>query len=451
MRPPQQLVRQVNPVNNEQQEQAKALGLMLPTRSKRTTIIMIVGVISVLSAALWWWLGSSAAAPMLYKTSPAKRMDISLTVSATGRITPKDQVELSSELSGIVKEVYVDYNDKVTKGQKLALLDTSKLSSTVTQRRSSLRTANAQVSSAKASLEEAELNYSYNQKVWDNSGGKLPSQQEMDSSRVALVKAKAAVEQALANVDNAKAELDYAETDLAKSVIRSPIDGIVLSRSIEAGQTVASSLSAPTLFLLARDLKAMELIVDIDEADIGLIDVGQQAKFSVDAHAGRKFDAQISQIRLAQSSSGNAQASSSGVVSYSTVLNVNNDDLLLLPSMTAVTDVIVSSAANALVIENAALRYQPVVPSQAKAGGNSAVVGAFMPRRWGSNEKRAGTENSARDLMRERPATIWVLRDNQPQQIDIRIGISDGVFTRVVSGDLQEGDLVISDAVQVKK
>src|SRR5690554_700211 len=215
-------------------------------------------------------------------------MDLALTVSATGNVTPKDQVEVSSELSGILEDVFVDYNDKVTVGQKLAQLDISKLKATLLQRKSSLRSAQAQVKSAKANLEEAQLNHKYYQGVWKASGGKHPSQQTMDNARVSLAKAEAGLEQALASVDNAKAELEYTESDLEKSTLVSPIDGVVLSRSVEPGQTVASSFSAPTLFLLARDLKVMELIVAVDEADIGVVEVGQKATFTVDAYRGRQ-------------------------------------------------------------------------------------------------------------------------------------------------------------------
>lgn len=432
-------------MNNEQQDKAEVLGLMALPNSRRTTIIAAIVLLIAVVLIAWLFLGQDQEAKMVYKTAAAKRMDISLTVSATGNITPKDQVEVSSELSGIIEDVFVDYNDKVSIGQKLAQLDTSKLGATVTQRKSILRSANAQIKNAEANLEEAKLNYQYNQKVWQESNGKFPSQQTMDNARITLAKAEASLEQAKASVENAKAELEYAESDLVKSTIVSPIDGVVLSRAVEKGQTVASSFSAPTLFLLARDLKAMELVVDIDEADIGVIEVNQPAKFSVDAYRGREFAAEITQIRLANIAENKA---SSGVVAYSTVLTVNNDDLSLLPGMTAVADIIVASSDDTLVIENAALRYQPAnADQQAKAEGRG-VMGALMPPRWTRPGKKAGEESAISDKMRERPATIWVLRNKQPQQVDVVLGISDGRFTEVVRGDLQEGDEVISDAVQ---
>lgn len=443
-------------MNNEQQAKAKLLGLIPEKTHSRVVWIVLALLIAVSAAGIWWYLESKKDIPMVYKTAPVKRMDLALTVSATGKVSPKDQVEVSSELSGILEDVFVDYNDHVKAGQKLAQLDTSKLSATVLQRKSILRSSQAQVKTARANLEEAQLNYQYMQNVWKSSDGKFPSQQNMDNARITLTKAEASLEQALASVDNAKAELEYAESDLVKSSIVSPIDGVVLSRSAEKGQTVASSLSAPTLFLLARDLKAMELLVDIDEADIGVIKVGQKATFTVDAHRGRTFEAEITQIRLATISSSSSAATSS-VVSYQTVLNVNNDELLLLPSMTAVTDIAVVSADNALVIDNAALRYKPNAGANKAAAGPAAqggLAGAFMPRRMpgmgGASGKRAGEENNARDQIRGRPATIYVLRNNQAVPVEVQIGISNGAYTQVISGDIKEGDLIISDAVQVR-
>ncbi len=236
-----------------------------------------------------------------------------------------------------------------------------------------------------------------------------------------------------------------------KATLVSPIDGIVLSKDVEAGQTIASSYSAPTLFLLARDLKDMELHVDIDEADIALIKTGQKASFTVDAWSKRKFHAEIIQIRLASTDS----STSSGVVSYETILKVNNNDLALLPSMTAVTDIAVKSAENVLTIASAALRYKPESAGgendgDERAGKPGGIFSSLMPGpRRQSRKKTAGEENSTNDALQQRHATIWVLRDNQPQAVDVVTGITDGLRTEIISGDLQEGDEIIIDAVKV--
>lgn len=449
-------------MNNEQTQRAQQLGLMAPGhgRFKRWLLVLLV-IATGLAVALWFWLRPQESS-LLYKTAPAQRMDISLKVSATGQISPKDQVEVSSELSGIVSGVYVDFNDSVKQGQLLAELDISKLNATVLQKQSSLRSAQAQVTTARANLEEAQLNYNNYQDVWKSSNGKHPSRQTMDNTRIALQKAKASLEQALASVENAKADLEYAETDREKSKIVSPIDGIVLSRSIEVGQTVASSLSAPTLFLLARDLRDMELLVNIDEADIGQIREGQSASFTVDAYPGRRFNATVVQIRLASSASGSSGTSS--VVSYQTVLKVDNKDLLLLPGMTAVTDIQVQSAADTLAVENAALRYRPASTDDNTAPASrtpqqGGIMGALTPQRRppgmgrgeGRGERRSGdTATGNRPAGERRQAVVHVLRDNQPIAVTLTTGISNGTHTQVVSGELQEGDLVISDAVQVR-
>lgn len=437
-------------MNNEQQAKANALGLIINKGMSRRRWL-VIGVITVLLViGLWWWLGANKEVDRIYKTALVKRMDLALTVSATGNVTPKDQVEVSSELSGILENVFVDYNDKVSAGQKLAQLDVSKLKATLLQRQSKLRSAKAQVKSAQANLEEAQLNQEYYQGVWKASAGKHPSQQTLDNTRVNLAKAEANLEQALASVDNAKAELEYTESDLEKSTLVSPIDGVVLSRSVEPGQTVASSFSAPTLFLLARDLKAMELIVAVDEADIGVVEVGQKATFTVDAYRGRQFTAEITQIRLAKPGDGE-DASSSGVVSYNTVLSVDNDDLALLPGMTAVSEIAVASAKDTLAIENAALRYQPAANNKAQAEQSRGIAGALIPRFRRSNNKQAGQEKDVSEQLNLRDASIWVLRNNKPQEVPVKIGISNGIHTQVVSEQLQEGDEVISDAVIVKK
>lgn len=437
-------------MNNEQQAKAKNLGLIISNTSSRKRWLIITVIAVLLIAGMWWWLDANKEVDVLYKTAAVKRMDLALTVSATGNVTPKDQVEVSSELSGILEDVFVDYNDKVTVGQKLAQLDISKLRATLLQRKSSLRSAQAQVKSAKANLEEAQLNHKYYQGVWKASGGKHPSQQTMDNARVSLAKAEAGLEQALASVDNAKAELEYTESDLEKSTLVSPIDGVVLSRSVEPGQTVASSFSAPTLFLLARDLKVMELIVAVDEADIGVVEVGQKATFTVDAYRGRQFEAEITQIRLAKPGD-KESASTSSVVSYSTVLSVDNDDLALLPGMTAVSEIAVASANNTLAIENAALRYQPTAGNKAQAEQSRGIAGALIPRFRRTSTKKAGEETVVSEQMNLRDATIWVLRNNKPVEIAVKVGISNGIHTQVVSDDLQEGELVISDAVVIQK
>lgn len=437
-------------MNKSEQQQAQELGLISEEKSHRGWWIGgAVALVVVAGLLVYWLLPGDPQANQVFKTDPVTRSDLAVTVTATGSVEPKDEVEVSSELSGIVAEVLVDYNDHVKKGQALARLDTTTLQAAVVEKKSSLKSAKASVAQAKAALEEAKLDYQHYQKVWDLSAGKHPSQQTLDSARIAVTKASASVDVAEAAVEKAQADLDTAQTDLVKATLVSPIDGVVLSKDVEPGQTIASSYSAPTLFLLARDLKNMELHVDIDEADIALIKTGQKATFTVDAWSGRQFTAEITQIRLASTDS----SSDSSVVSYETILKVNNDDLALLPSMTAVTDIAVKSASQVLTIASAALRYKPDVAAagdQAAGSRSGGIFGGLMPGpRRQSQKKSAGEDNNVNGSLEGQSATIWVLRDNRPQPVDVHTGISDGLRTEIISGDLQEGDQIIIDAVQV--
>ena len=480
------------------------LGLNQPRQSRWIWLVLVV--LLLIAAALWWWLaGSKSSTRTEYKTDAASRSNLVVTVAANGNIEPRDQVEVSSELSGIVDEVLVDFNDKVSKGQLLARLNTRTLQAEVVTRQNNLVSARASVEQSAASLEEAQLTFNDYQTVYKLSNGTHPSRQTYDSARIAVTKAKADLASAKASVAVAEAELESARYDLSKASIVSPIDGVVLARDIEPGQTVASSLSAPTLFIIARDLRDMELHVDIDEADIGLIKQGQTASFTVDAWPDKTFSASIEQIRLAST-----EESDSSVVSYETVLAVKNDDLLLLPLMTAITDITVQQADNALTIATAALRFEPDMammeanrpprpdgapdggPQADTNGGKSAgsstnksansesggllssLTGGNRGMRMGpppgaggpggsgkSDNKGSGDSGSGGSGMAGSltggHAMIWVLRDNkdgkgaQPRPVPIETGISDGLRTEVKSGALQEGDLVITDAVEVSQ
>lgn len=442
-------------MNQNELNKAAELGLIsAPKSRKKIWLAGAVVAVVVLGAGIYALLPGDPQANQVFKTDAVKRSNLAVTVTATGSVEPKDEVEVSSELSGIMSEVYVDYNDHVKKGQALAKLDTTTLEATVLEKKSTLKSSRASVAQAEAELEEAQLDYQHYQKVWELSSGKHPSQQTLDSARIAVTKNKAAVQVAEAAVEKAQADLESAETDLVKATLVSPIDGVVLSKDVEPGQTIASSYSAPTLFLLARDLKNMELHVDIDEADIALIKAGQKASFTVDAWDARKFDAEITQIRLASTDDDDSDTT---VVSYETILKVDNDDLALLPSMTAVTDIAVKSADNVLTIASAALRYQPDLPGAPGDKEASDRPGGLFsglmpgPRRQSQNQKKTTDDsNSVNGSLDGTKATIWVLRNNRPEPVDVITGISDGLRTEITSGDLQEGDLIIIDAVKVE-
>ena len=375
-----------------------------------------------------------------YVTQDVTTGDLTVTVTATGNLEPVNQVDIGSELSGTIRSVAVDVNDTVKAGQVLTKLDTVRLEAQVLQAQSSLASAQARVLQSVAGLKEARANLARLQKVRELSGNKLPSQQDMDVGESAVAQGEGEEAAARASVAQAQANLDAVKTDLSKTDIKSPINGIVLVRSVEPGQTVAASLQAPVLFTLAEDLKKMELHVAVDEADIGSVEVGQAASFTVDAFPNRQFHAKITRVDFASnntqkstsSTSGQGSATSAtstGVVTYETVLEVDNSDLLLRPGMTATAEIVTTNIEGATLVPNAALRFTPTgvdVPgaqpnAQQSRGALSALM-PQMPRRMFGGQQRGGG----------RVGRIWVLEDGKPAMAIFRPGATDGRMTQVL-------------------
>ncbi len=387
-----------------------------------------------------------------YVTQEVTKGDLTVTVTATGNLEPRNQVDIGSELSGTIRSVAVDVNAEVKAGQVLAKLDTSRLEAQVLQARSSLASAEAQVVQSVAGLKEARANYARLQKVRELSGNKLPSQQDMDVAESAVARAEGAESAARAAVAQARANLDAVKTDLGKTDIRSPINGVVLVRSVEPGATVAASLQAPVLFTLAEDLKKMELHVSVDEADIGSVENGQEAMFTVDAFPNRQFRAKITQVYFASnntqkstgssssSSSSAASATSTGVVTYETVLEVDNSDLLLRPGMTATAEIVTTNIQGATLVPNAALRFTPEgvdipgAPQNAASRGPLSALMPTMPRRFFGGGQQGGPRQLAR---------AWVIEDGKPALVLLRTGPSDGRMTQVLErGQMPTGGRV---------
>jgi len=355
-------------------------------------------------------------------------------VTATGTLQPTNQVDVSSELSGTVRTVSADFNDIVKVGQELAKLDTSKLESAVLQSRAAVESARAKVEQAQASLAEAESQIARLQHVRELSGGKVPSQADIDTANAAVLRARADVASNKASVAQAQATLDGQLTDLGKASIKSPINGIVLVRNVEPGQTVASSLQAPVLFTLAEDLTRMELHVSVDEADVGQVKEGQSAAFTVDAWPERRFDAKVQQVRF-------GAVTLAGVVTYETVLEVDNSERLLRPGMTATAEITVNQLTNALLVPNAALRFVPPARAQAPQGG---LLNALLPmRRFG-----ARPTNEKPDAKHTK---VYVLAKSRPQAVELVTGATDGTWTEVRSGELEADTPLVTDASAAKK
>jgi HlyD family secretion protein len=415
-------------------------GASRPLRKGLLTIALLV-----LSAGGYFFYQSKVAhengAPE-YLTQALKRGDISLVITASGNLAPTNQVIIGSELSGTAQEVYVDTNDSVKKGQPLAKLDTSKLNQQTERSRATLLAAIARVSQAEATLRESEASYARQEELHELSGGKTPSRATMETSLATVARSKADLESAKAAVAGAEAEVRSNERDLEKAVIRSPVDGVVLTRSIEVGQTVAASFTAPLLFTIAEDLKKMDLVVSVAEADIGRVAVGQSASFSVDAWPARTYTASVKKVSFAAAGTGAAAnannanpAASSGVVTYSTELEVANDDLSLRPGMTATVDISIVSKKDVLLVPNAALRFDPVAAAEIGKTTETkrTLVQSLSPgggRRWG----RGGTPPPKTDHESSGPH-FWTLRDGKPVEVSVKLGITDGRFTEVLEDE----------------
>lgn len=375
-----------------------------------------------------------------YLTEPVTRGNLVVTVSATGTLQPTNKVDVGSELSGTIENVFVDDNDRVKKGQALARLDITKLQDQVTKSKAALVAAEAQVMQMQATVEEAQANLARLKQVAELSGGKVPSKTEMQTAEATLKRAIANEASARASVGQARATMKSDETNLGKATIRSPIDGVVLARKVEPGQTVAASFQAPVLFTLAENLKQMKLEVDVDEADVGQVQDGQRATFKVDAYANRDYPSKI--VRTAFGSQ-----IKEGVVSYLTVLEVNNDDLSLRPGMTATAAIITASRENALLVPNAALRFTPQSTQQPAANNSRGLVGSIMPRPPSSGVRR----NSDGQPGKGGEQQVWILRDGQPAPISVTVGASDGRMTEVLKGDVQPGMDLITESLSAAK
>ena len=371
-----------------------------------------------------------------YKTETVQRGNLIVSVATTGTLQPTNQVEVGSELSGIIRKVEADYNDIVKVGQVLARLDTSRLEAQVQQSKASLEAAIAKVRQVQATVKEAGRSLDRLKRVGELSGSRLSSQQDIDAAEAALERSLADETSARASVSQAEANLRIVQTDLSKAVIYSPIKGIVLKRSVEPGQTVAASLQAPVLFTLAEDLTKMELRVDVDEADVDKVKKGQQATFTVDGYPDRFFTARITQVRY-------GSKIVSGVVTYETILNVDNSDLSLRPGMTATANIVVNKIENVVLVPNAALRFTPPTQEKEASPGSSSIIGKLFPR-----PRRPQTKQKKETKADVKKARIWILKDGRLSEVPVMIGESDGIMAEVTSGAIDPGMKVVVDTIR---
>lgn len=410
---------------------AKIIGSETAPRRSGLLRWLITLIALALAVSGFLYFRSSAAPQALpqYQTEPLNRGNLRVTVSATGKLEPINQVDVGSELSGVIEAVFVDYNDRIKKGQVLARLDVAKLQDAIAKAKAGLASAEAKVLQTAATVQESRAHLKRLQQVAKLSGGKVPSQAELETAEATVQRAIADQASARAAVEEARAALRSNETDLTKAFIRSPIDGVVLKRAVEPGQTVAASLQVAVLFTLAENLAQMELQVDVDEADVGQVHEGQAATFSVDAYSQRRYPASISQVRFGAETVNN-------VVTYKTILNVDNSDLSLRPGMTATAEIVTAERENVLLVPNAALRFTPSQPTAAPSSRNSGgLVASLTPR----PPRRAVAKSVTKTPDKNAAPQLWLLRDQQAVAIPVTVGFSDGRLTEVTGEGLEPG------------
>lgn len=364
--------------------------------------------------------------PKNYVTQAVETRSLDLSVTATGSLRPTNQVEVGSEVSGRIDDVLVDVNDRVTRGQILAVINTEVIRDQIQQGRANLNAAVARVAEAEATLEADEAQLNRLLEVQRLSDGRVPAQAEIDQATAAVNRGRASIAAAQANVSSARAQLNSAQVSLDRAVVRSPVSGVVLARQVEPGQTVVASFNTPTLFVLAEDLATMQLRVDLDEADVGQVEDGQEATFTVDAYPGRRFPATVERVDLASNNialTGQQQQGGQQVVSYEARLVVSNGDGLLRPGMTATATIATQSTGETLLVPNGALRFDP--------GEEEEEGGMFGPQNFGLDRDEEATIGIG-----SRQNVYVVEEDGSLRAIEVITGQSDGRFTAVTSEEL---------------
>jgi HlyD family secretion protein len=393
-------------------------------------VILFVGVAVILGVQQ---KSAAAKATQHFRTEEARMGDLTVTVTATGQLKPTHTVDVGSQVSGIMDKVLANYNDHVKAGQVIARLDTTKLDAQVLQDKAQLASARASVENAKVTVIETEAEYKRDLDARQRSKFQIVSQHDVDTAKAAYDRAAVAITTAQASVTQAEANLKMDETNVDYATIKSPVDGIVLSRSVEVGQTIAASFQVTTLFEIAEDLRKMILQVNVDEADVGKVKVGQRVLFTVDAYPGRQFPGTITIIRYNSTTTNN-------VVTYLAEISVNNDELLLRPGMTATATITVQSVPHALLVSNHALRF---LPSTSDKDSSSA---SFLPTPPSSNQNANAESSAALNNPR-----VWVVREGKPSPISVATGATDGKLTEIRSGQVTPGMPLIVEVLKEGK
>jgi HlyD family secretion protein len=404
------------------------------TRRRLTWLAAAVAVAAA-AVGLWRWQASRAKPKVQMDTVAVDRGRIVAKVTATGTLSALVTVQVGSQVSGRIAALYADFNSAVRKGERIAKIDPALFQATVEQARANYVAAQGNLAKARAQAVDAQRQRDRARALAER---KLIAQADYDTASSNAEAAQATVEAASGSVEQARAALHQAQVNLAYTDILSPTKGVVISRNVDVGQTVAASLQAPTLFVIAEDLAKMQVDTSVAEADVGRLKAGMPASFTVDAYPSEVFRGTVRQIR-------NAPQTVQNVVTYDAVIDVDNAELKLKPGMTANVTFVYAEKDDVLRLPNAALRFRPTpeMLAAARPGAGSGNAGAAR----GGQAPGPGGRSPARGAEAHDQRTIWILRDGKPAPVRIRIGISDGSLTEVAEGEVQPGDPVITDAV----
>jgi HlyD family secretion protein len=400
---------------------------------KRSTVLLLAGGVAALAAAggAWRWRSGSRSGTAALETARVDRGRIVAKVTATGTLSALVTVQVGSQVSGRIASIEVDFNSPVKKGQIIARIDPQLFEAAVEQARANAVAAQGNVAKAQAQARDADRQLERARVLAER---KLVAAADLDTAQAGADAARASVQAAEGSLAQARAALHQSEVNLAFTRIVSPTNGVVISRNVDVGQTVAASLQAPTLFVIAEDLAKMQVDTSVAEADVGRLRAGMPASFTVDAFPGEVFRGTVRQVR-------NAPQTVQNVVTYDAVVDVDNPELKLKPGMTATVTFVHAEKGDVLRVPNAALRFRPPAGFGAGAKGNAArPAGEAAGRRPGAGGGGVGDAGAR---------TVWVLRGEVPEPARVRLGISDGSLTEVaavVSGTLDAGDLVVTDA-----
>lgn len=420
---------------------------------KKKTILILL-IVAVLAGG---FLGlnaikNSKAKKIVYKKEAAKRGLVEAVVTTTGTVNPIETINVGSQVSGKVDKLYVDYNSIVTKGQVVAEIDQEQLIVKVNQYEASYNSYKASLESSKITLETTKKKFERAKSLFDK---KLISYEEMDTAEANYLSAKSDVVANEARLAQAKSTLDQGKVDLSYSIIKSPVDGIVISREVTLGQTLQAGYTVPVLFKVAPSLTKMQVECSVDEADIGKVKEGQMVKFTVDAYLEENFTGVVKQVRYSPTTTSN-------VVTYITVVNVDNPELKLRPGMTATVSIIVgASAKDALLVPNTALRFTPTLSEKemkkmfaemrGRMEAHRAQQGGEAPGQPGQMGRPSGPMGdpgqAGQGVQRKQPSRVWIEDANGKLRMAfVRTGVTDGTHIEVLNGDVKEGDEIITGA-----